>query len=222
MVYNGELYNTEDLRRELSLKGYAFRGWSDTEVLLTAYMEWGEGCLEKLNGIFAFAVWEEKNQRLFLARDRIGVKPLFYTQSGQTFLFGSELKALFRFPAVSPRINGEGLAEIFVMGPARTPGNGVFSGVSQLRPGWSRTFDRGGIKRGGTGSLKAVSMRTILRRRCAQCGNWFGTRWSVSWFPTCRCASAVGRAGLSVIAAVAANGARKNGKGGIDTVSVDY
>ncbi len=77
IVYNGELYNTGDIRKDLLARGYTFRGHSDTEVLLKSFVEWGEGCLERLNGIFAFAVWEAAKSRLFLARDRLGVKPLF-------------------------------------------------------------------------------------------------------------------------------------------------
>lgn len=146
MVYNGELYNTEDIRQELVSKGYWFEGWSDTEVLLKAYMEWGEKCLQKLNGIFAFAVWDAYNERLFLARDRIGVKPLFYCQNGSSFLFSSEIKGILAHPMVSSRINREGLAEIFVLGPARTPGEGVFAGISELKPGYFMQVDRRGMR----------------------------------------------------------------------------
>lgn len=146
MVYNGELYNTEDIRQELVSKGYWFEGWSDTEVLLKAYMEWGEKCLQKLNGIFAFAVWDAYNERLFLARDRIGVKPLFYCQTGSSILFSSEIKGILAHPMVSSRINREGLAEIFVLGPARTPGEGVFAGISELKPGYFMQVDRRGMR----------------------------------------------------------------------------
>lgn len=136
IVYNGELYNTEELRQELKVRGYSFNGYSDTEVLLLSYMEWGKDCVQKLNGIFAFAVWDEARQSLFLARDFLGVKPLFYARRGSAFLFGSELKALLAHPLVEPEVDTQGLAEIFVMGPARTPGLGVFRGVSELKPGW--------------------------------------------------------------------------------------
>ena len=91
IVYNGELYNTEELRQELKKLDHHFVGHSDTEVLLHCYAQWGEDSLEKLNGIFAFAIWEEKNQRLFLARDRIGVKPLFYSLYNGGLIFASEL-----------------------------------------------------------------------------------------------------------------------------------
>ncbi len=136
LIYNGELYNTDDIRQELISLGYTFKGWSDTEVLLQSYIEWGEKCLLKFNGIFAFAIWEEQKNQLFLARDRIGVKPLFYSRRGSTFLFASEIKALLAHPLISPTINREGLAEIFAMGPARTPGHGIFEQITELKPGY--------------------------------------------------------------------------------------
>jgi asparagine synthase (glutamine-hydrolysing) len=146
LVYNGELYNTEDIRQLLINKGYTFKGWSDTEVLLKAYIEWGEKCLQKLNGIFAFAIWDAQQEKLFLARDRIGVKPLFYYQKGGSFLFASEIKAILAHPRVSAKVNREGLAEIFALGPARTPGHGVFSGVFELKPGYCMSVDHNGTK----------------------------------------------------------------------------
>jgi asparagine synthase (glutamine-hydrolysing) len=135
IVYNGELYNTEDIRKELLLRGHTFRSYSDTEVLLTSYVEWGPACVEKLNGIFAFGIWDEQKKTLFLGRDRLGVKPLFYARKGNVLAFGSELKALLKHPDVSRDVDETGLAEIFCMGPARTPGLGVFKDIQELRAG---------------------------------------------------------------------------------------
>lgn len=146
IVYNGELYNTAELREQLTLLGHRFRTSCDTEVLLCAFVEWGPDCLEKLNGIFAFAIWNDREESLFLARDRVGVKPLFYTVQGEgCFIFGSELKALLAHPLVEPVIGREGLAEIFALGPARTPGHGVFRGIHELKPGCWMRCDRGGL-----------------------------------------------------------------------------
>ena len=147
MVYNGELYNTPEVRRALEDLGYCFEGHSDTEVLLTAYMAWGSDCLEQLNGIFAFAIWEEPTNSLFLARDRMGVKPLFYTEKDGLFLFASELKALLVHPAVKPELAVDGLAEVFVMAPSRTPGHGVFKGVHELKPACSMRVSNNGVSR---------------------------------------------------------------------------
>lgn len=146
LTYNGELYNTNELRRELQTRGYRFRGHSDTEVLLVSFIEWGADCVERLNGIFAFAVWDDAEQSLFMARDRLGVKPLFYTRRGSAFLFASEIKALLAHPAVAPEVDATGLAEIFALGPARTPGYGIFRGIEELRPGCCLSYNRNGMR----------------------------------------------------------------------------
>lgn len=146
LVYNGELYNTEELRQELKCLGHRFQERSDTEVLLHSYMEWGASCVDRLNGIFAFAVWERHAQRLFLARDRIGVKPLFYAVRDGALLFASELKTLLAHPAVEPVIDRKGLQEIMLLGPGRTPGSGIFQNVFEVEPGCRGYFSQEGLK----------------------------------------------------------------------------
>lgn len=145
LVYNGELYNTEDLRRELRACGHTFQSHSDTEVLLHSFMEWKEKCVDKLNGIFAFAVYQVKAKRLFLARDRIGVKPIFYYDNGDTFLFASEIKTLLQHPDVKPYINQQSLLELVLLGPGRTPGSGVFCGVKEFVPASCGYYDENGL-----------------------------------------------------------------------------
>ncbi len=135
LIYNGELYNTQALRRELTDRGHHFEGHSDTEVVLHSFLEWGEDCVHKLNGIFAFAVWEEHSRRLFLARDRIGVKPLFYYQQSDALLFASEIKTLLCHPAVKPQLDREGAAQLLLLGPGRLPGSGVFKDIREVEPG---------------------------------------------------------------------------------------
>ncbi|MEJ6951035.1 asparagine synthase (glutamine-hydrolyzing) [Natronospora cellulosivora (SeqCode)] len=147
LIYNGELYNTDQLRDQLILLGHDFKSHSDTEVLLTSYIEWGEECLKKLNGIFAFAIWDQKKQKLFIARDRIGVKPLFYARKGKRIVFASEIKALLENPMIDATINQEGLAELFVMGPNRTPGHGVFSDIDELEAAHYLVFDNNGFRK---------------------------------------------------------------------------
>ena len=136
MVYNGELYNTEELRRMLRSAGHSFHSYSDTEALLHAYAEYGEQCLQYINGIFAFAVWEEKRKRLFLARDRIGVKPLFYSQHQEGFLFASEIKTILAHPSVTARLDETGARQLLLLGPGRMPGSGVFKDILEIEPGW--------------------------------------------------------------------------------------
>lgn len=145
ITYNGELYNTEELRNDLINRGYIFETKSDTEVLLYSYIHYGEQCCEKLNGIYAFAIWDSMRQQVFICRDRFGVKPFFYAQCGETFVFASEIKALFRYPYLNPKLDAEGLCEIFAMSPARTQGNGVFKDVYELCPGCFMTINRNTI-----------------------------------------------------------------------------
>lgn len=135
LVYNGELYNTEELRKELEAKGHTFHSYSDTEVVLKSYMHWKEECVQHLNGIYAFAIWEEESKTLFMARDRMGVKPLFYYVHKEGILFASEIKALLKHPAVEAVIDETGLMELFGLGPARSVGSGIFKNVMELKPG---------------------------------------------------------------------------------------
>ena len=136
LVYNGELYNTDEIRTELCKLGHKFSGHSDTEVVLHAYAQWQEKCLDRFNGIFAFAVWEEKAKRLFLARDRMGVKPLFYKQHQGGLIFASEIKTILTYPTVRAELDQQGAAEVLLLGPGRTPGCGVFKGIEELKPGY--------------------------------------------------------------------------------------
>lgn len=146
ITYNGELYNSDELKEELSACGYIFETSSDTEILLYAYIHYGEKCAEKLNGIFAFCIWDSMRQRVFACRDRFGVKPFFYSVIGDTLLFASEIKALFRHPSFNAAVDKIGLQELFAISPARTQGVGVFKDVSELRPAHSMIIDRSGIK----------------------------------------------------------------------------
>lgn len=223
IVYNGELYNTPELRQALEARGHVFRSHSDTEVLLASFMEWGTSCVEHLNGIFAFGVWKERDQTLFLARDRMGVKPLFYTQRGTAFLFGSELKALLAHPAVEPVVDAEGLAEIFALGPSRTPGHGVFHGVSEVRPGYTLVYDRNGVHAQRYWALESRPHEDDLETTVARVRELVGDaieRQLVSDVPVCTLLS--GGLDSSTITAFAANAYKRDGKGPLITFSVDY
>ena len=142
MVYNGELYNTLELRTELVLCGHNFHGHSDSEVLLHAYAEWKEAALERLNGIFAFAVWHEHENKLFMARDRMGVKPLFYKLHDGGIIFASEIKTILAYPTVKAELDCEGITQIIMLGPGRVPGSGVFRGIQEMEPGYCGYFER--------------------------------------------------------------------------------
>ncbi len=146
LVYNGELYNTPELRRELEQLGHRFTGHSDTEVLLHSFAQWGEQCLQKLNGIFAFALWEKNRKRLFVARDRMGVKPLFFKRHEGGLIFASEIKTILCYPTVKPELTREGAAEILLLGPGRSPGSGVFNGIEEVEPGCCGWYEGGKLR----------------------------------------------------------------------------
>lgn len=146
IAYNGELYNAPELRRDLEARGFSFSTRCDTEVALAAYLAWGPDCPRRFNGIFALAVDDPAAGRAFLCRDPFGVKPLFYTLREGRLVFASEIKALFEYPGVRPVVGKEGLREIFGLGPARTPGCGVFEGIRELKPGHLAVFDRQGFR----------------------------------------------------------------------------
>lgn len=135
MIYNGELYNTAEIRSQLQVLGHHFKGHSDTEVMLHAYAEWKEEALQKVNGIFGVAVWEHMKEELFLARDRMGVKPLFYKLHEGGLLFASEIKTILAYPTVIAELDAEGVGELLLIGPGRTPGSGVIKGIQELEPG---------------------------------------------------------------------------------------
>ena len=143
LVYNGELYNTQQIRAELLALGHTFTDHSDTQVLLHAYAQWGADSVRRFNGIFAFAVWELKKKRLYLARDRIGVKPLFYMHHRGGLLFASEIKTILCYPTVKAQLDPQGAAELILLGPGRTPGCGVFYGIQELEPGCCAYFENG-------------------------------------------------------------------------------
>ncbi len=143
IVYNGELYNTEEIRKELEEAGHTFLGYSDTEVVLHAYAQYGEGCLLRFNGIFAFGIWEEKRKRLFLARDRIGVKPLFYMRHSGGLLFASEMKTILEYPTIQARLDEQGAAQLILLGPGRLPGSGVFRDMEEIEPGCCAFYEDG-------------------------------------------------------------------------------
>ena len=134
LVYNGELYNTEDLRKELIQEGFTFDSYSDTEVLLTAYICFGKECINKLIGIFAFGIFDEDKREVFLVRDQMGVKPLFYTMKDNTLIFGSEIKTILANPKIKREINREELREFLGLGPAVILGIALFKDIKDLAP----------------------------------------------------------------------------------------
>ncbi len=223
LTYNGELYNTSDLRQELEKKGHYFYSTSDTEVLLVSYIEWGTSCVKHLNGIFAFAIWDEKMQILFLARDRFGVKPLFYTKTGSNLIFGSELKSILAHPLVKREVGGEGLSEIFALGPARTPGHGVFKDILELKPAHCMVFEDDEIKIYSYWSLESKPHEDSIEKtiqRVRELTMDSVTRQLAADVPVCTFLS--GGLDSSAITACAAGYFYNRDMGDLHTFSVDY
>ena len=145
VVFNGEIYNHRDVRQELEARGHRYRTKSDTETIVHAYEEWGDDCVQRFRGMFAFAVWDASKRRLLLVRDRLGIKPLYWARAGDRLLFGSEIKAILASDLVQPELNAAVLPEVlstrYVSGP-RT----MFKGVQKLLPGHLLVFERGDVK----------------------------------------------------------------------------
>lgn len=147
IVYNGEIYNMDELKAELQVKGWEFKTTSDTEVILVSYLEYGYNFVKKLNGIFAFAIMDEQKNELILYRDRSGIKPLFYTVKNEAVVFASEIKAIFKYPEINPKLDINGLNEIFSIGPSKTYGCGVFKDIDEVLPGNYIICSHNGLKK---------------------------------------------------------------------------
>ncbi len=222
IVYNGEIYNTEELKADLIKKGYTFETRTDTEVILLLYLEYGEKCVTMLNGIFAFAIWNDFEKKLFLFRDRSGIKPLFYTINDNSLVFGSEIKALFEFPKIIPEINSVSFKEIIGIGPARTAGTGVFKNIYEIKPGYFSVFSKSGLKeiqywklssRPHTESYdETVEHTAFLLKDSVE-------KQMVSDVPVCTFLS--GGIDSSIVTAIAANFLKKQGKT-LNTFSFDF
>ena len=223
IVYNGELYNTPELKQELIQNGCSFSTDSDTEVVLTAYLFWGGSCVDRLNGIFAFAVYDRDRRTLFLARDRVGVKPLFFSRYDGGLIFASEINCLLQNPRVRPVIGEQGLCEIFLIGPGRAQGQGIYKDVGELLPGECAFYDGERLFRRRYFTLEA-SEHTDSPERSIETVRELITdsieRQLVSDVPLCCFLS--GGLDSSIISYTASEYTKKHGSGPIDTYSIDY
>ena len=144
IVFNGEIYNHRDIRRDLEQRGHRYRTQSDTETIVHAYEEWGDDCVDRLRGMFAFAIWDARQRRLLLVRDRLGIKPLYWCRAGDVLLFGSEIKAILASELVTPEANAAVLPE--VLSTRYTSGSDtLFRGIHKLLPGHRLVYERGTI-----------------------------------------------------------------------------
>lgn len=223
LIYNGQLYNTEDLRKELIEKGFTFEGHSDTEVLLKSYICWKYDIIHKLNGIFAFAIWNENKQELFIARDHFGVKPLYYSILNDTLIIASEVKAIFKFPNIEPIIEQEGIGELFGIGPAHTSGISVFKNIHELKPAHFGIYNKDRFHIEQYWKLESKPHTDSLGTTCEKVNFLLEDsikRQLVSDVPLCTFLS--GGLDSSIITLYASNYCQEHNLPPLNTFSVDY
>lgn len=223
LVYNGQIYNTKELRDELSENGFTFDGHSDTEVLLKGFSFWKYDIIHKLNGIFSFAIWNSKEKELFVARDHFGVKPFYYSIVDGTFVFASEVKALFKYPGITAKIDSEGISELFGLGPSHTPGHGIFKDIHELKPASYGVFNSSGLHVEKYWSLVSLPHKDSFGTTCDKVRFLLEDsirRQLVSDVPLCTFLS--GGLDSSIITLYAANYCKEKGLPPLNTYSVDY
>lgn len=223
LVYNGQIYNTKELKDELSENGFTFDGHSDTEVLLKGFSFWKYDIIHKLNGIFSFAIWNSKEKELFVARDHFGVKPFYYSIVDGTFVFASEVKALFKYPGITAKIDSEGISELFGLGPSHTPGHGIFKDIHELKPASYGVFNSSGLHVEKYWSLVSLPHKDSFGTTCDKVRFLLEDsirRQLVSDVPLCTFLS--GGLDSSIITLYAANYCKGKGLPPLNTYSVDY
>jgi asparagine synthase (glutamine-hydrolysing) len=223
LTFSGEIYNFTELRQELISCGHAFATRSDTEVLLHSYLQWGQDCVDHLNGMFAFGLWDGRRQELLLARDRLGVKPLYYAPQPDGVLFGSEPKAVLAHPGFRAEVDAEGLAELFGQVGTKTPGHAIYRGLSELRPGTIAVVGRGGVRVSTYWSLRALPHTDDLVATASTVRDLLADtvhRQTVADVPLCSLLS--GGLDSSVVSALAADSLGRRDRTKLATFSVDF
>ena len=223
IVFNGQIYNTKELRETLKENGFEFNTYSDTEVLLNAYIYYGNDVVNHLNGIFSFAIWNSHTEELFLARDHFGVKPLFYTIFNDNFIFASELKAIFKFPNIPIIVDKQGISELFGIGPAHTPGLTVYKNIFEIKPAHFAIYNRSGLHTKRYWKLTSKPHTESFKETCNHLRNLLEdsiNRQLVSDVPLCTFLS--GGLDSSILTKLIGNYRKENGLSTISTYSVDY
>ena len=146
IVFDGIIFNREEIRRDLIRQNHVVEGRSDAELMLRGYASWRDGILDRVNGVFALAIAHERENKVFLARDRMGVRPLFYMHHGNGLIFASEMKSILNHPGVESQLDAQGAGEILLLGPGRTPGSGVFKNIFEVKPGECALFQEGNLQ----------------------------------------------------------------------------
>ena len=223
IVYNGQIYNTGELKEALKQNNIPLDSYSDTEILLKSYILYKEDVVSKLNGIFAFAIWDENNKNLFLARDHFGVKPLYYTMFNDNLIFASEVKAILKYPGISPVLDKQGISEMFGIGPAHTNGLTAFKDIFELKPANFMTYDENGLKIKRYWKLKSKPHEDNFDQTCTKVQYLLEDAINnqlVSDVPLCTFLS--GGLDSSIITLYASEYCKKNNLPTLNTYSVDY
>ena len=223
IVFNGQIYNTNELKETLIENGFIFSTYSDTEVLLKAYIHYGKNVVNYLNGIFSFAVWDSNKEELFLARDHFGVKPLYYTFFDSTFIFASELKAIFEYPNIQKILNKQGLSELFGIGPAHTPGLTIYKDIFEIKPAHFAVFNKSGVHIERYWKLKSKQHTESFDETCSHLTYLLKdsiNRQLFSDVPICTFLS--GGLDSSILTKLIGEYRKENGLSPIPTYSVDY
>jgi len=221
IVYSGEVYNFRELRRELVCSGHHLRTESDTEVVLRAYLEWGENFVDRLNGMYAFAIWDVRREQLLLVRDRLGVKPLYYYPTSAGLLFGSEPKAILAETKVRPLVSADGLRELLAFD--KTPGHGIYKGMYEVCPGQLIRVRRNALSKHHYWQLEARDHTDDLSktiRTIRELLEDIVTRQLIADVPLCTLLS--GGVDSSAITALAAKALREQGAGPVRSFAVDF
>ncbi|WP_225414024.1 asparagine synthase (glutamine-hydrolyzing) [Stigmatella hybrida] len=221
LVYTGEVYNFRELKTELVSLGHSFRTQSDTEVVLEAYRQWGPTFPERLNGMFAFALWDARKQTLLLVRDRLGIKPLYYLPTPQGVLFGSEPKAILAHPGVRAEVDEDGLRELLAF--TKTPGEAIFRGMREVRPGHVVTVTRGGLRERAYWKLEARPHTDDLKttvRTIRELLEDIVSRQLIADVPLCTLLS--GGLDSSIITALSQRALAAQGAGPVRSFAVDF
>lgn len=223
IVYNGQLYNAKELREELEQAGYDFFGYCDTEVVLKSFIHFGTDVFKRLNGIFSFAIWNDTKNELILVRDHFGIKPLYYTITDNTIIFASELKAILAHPNVSPKLDSQGISELFGLGPCHTPGISLFKDIYELKPAHFLLFNKDGIHTEEYWKLESKPHTDSFETTCDKIHFLLEDsiqKQLVSDVPLCTMLS--GGLDSSIITAYASNYYKENNMPPLETFSVDY
>jgi len=221
LTYSGEVYNYRELRAELAAAGQRFRTESDTEVVLQAYLAWGDTFVDRLNGMFAFALWDTRREELLLVRDRLGVKPLFYAPTPHGVLFGSEPKAILAHPEFEGVVDLDGFRELLAL--VKTPEKSVYAGMAEVRPGQVVTVGRAGLSRRRYWQLEALPHTDDLPTTVATIRELLldiVNRQLISDVPLCTLLS--GGLDSSTVTALAADALGRAGEGPVRSFSVDF